>query len=100
MSWCGPSPHGDERGSEPYNLELGEKRAGAVARYLAREGVEADRISASSRGKSTPLAQGRGMRAWATNRRVDFRVLGPEAELDLRHGALVDDRGRLLRAGH
>ncbi len=64
----------DERGSEEYNLALGERRAAAAKRYLVAHGVAADRIAVVSYGKERPLDPGHDEAAWARNRRDDFVV--------------------------
>lgn len=65
----------DERGSEEYNLALGERRAAAAKRWLVAYGVAADRITITSYGKERPLEPGHDESAWAANRRDDFLVL-------------------------
>ena len=62
----------DERGSDEYNLALGEKRANAAMKYLVTLGVPADRLSVISYGKEKPADQGHDEAAWAKNRRDDF----------------------------
>ena len=64
--------HCDERGSEEYNLALGEKRAAAVARYLIDLGVPADRLARKTYGEARPAAQGSDERAWNLNRRAEL----------------------------
>jgi len=64
----------DERGSEEYNLALGERRAAAAMRYLEAHGVAADRLAIVSNGKERPLDPGHDDAAWARNRRDDFVV--------------------------
>ena len=64
----------DERGSEEYNLALGERRAAAAKRYLVAHGVAAARIEIVSYGKERPLDSGHDDAAWARNRRDDFVV--------------------------
>jgi len=64
----------DERGSDEYNLALGERRAAAAKRYLVAHGVAADRITIVSYGKERPLDPGHTEEAWAKNRRDDFVV--------------------------
>ena len=66
--------HADERGSEEYNLALGERRATATKRYLTDLGVPASRIITVSFGESSPAVQGHDESAWQWNRRVEFRV--------------------------
>jgi peptidoglycan-associated lipoprotein len=66
--------HCDERGSDEYNLALGEKRAKAAMNYLVTLGVSADRLSVISYGKEKPLDPGHDESAWAKNRRAEFVV--------------------------
>ncbi len=65
--------HCDERGSDEYNLALGEKRAQAVKNYLVSLGVEGNRLSVISYGEELPLDPGHGEDAWAKNRRAEFK---------------------------
>jgi peptidoglycan-associated lipoprotein len=58
----------DERGTEEYNLALGNRRANAAASYLKARGVAAARMSTISYGKDRPTAQGSNEQAWAQNR--------------------------------
>ncbi|HEX8960057.1 MAG TPA: peptidoglycan-associated lipoprotein Pal [Geobacteraceae bacterium] len=67
--------HCDERGSDEYNLALGEKRAKAALNYLVSLGVPADRLSFISYGKEKPLDPGHDEAAWAKNRRDEFVVI-------------------------
>jgi peptidoglycan-associated lipoprotein len=67
--------HCDERGSEEYNLALGERRATAVKRYLSDLGVPAQRLDVVSFGESKPAVQGHDESAWRWNRRAEFRQL-------------------------
>jgi len=62
----------DERGSDEYNLALGEKRAKAAMNYLTTLGVSASRLSVISYGKEKPLDPGHDEAAWAKNRRDEF----------------------------
>jgi peptidoglycan-associated lipoprotein len=64
--------HCDERGSEEYNLALGERRAQAVKRYLADLGVPDSRLETVSFGEMRPAVAGRDESAWRWNRRVEF----------------------------
>lgn len=66
--------HCDERGTEEYNLALGERRANAIRDYLISFGVEADRIYAISYGEEMPVDPGHNESAWAQNRRAHFLV--------------------------
>ena len=67
--------HCDERGSEEYNLALGEKRANAAKDYLKQLGVASDRMWVISYGKERPLNPGHDEKAWAENRRDEFVVV-------------------------
>jgi peptidoglycan-associated lipoprotein len=64
----------DERGSEEYNLALGEKRAEQVKRYLVDLGVPAGRLDTVSFGEANPAVQGHDEAAWRYNRRSEFAL--------------------------
>ena len=64
----------DERGSEEYNLALGERRAASVKKYLVDLGVPSSRLKTVSFGESKPAVPGHDESAWKWNRRVDFGV--------------------------
>ncbi|MEX0692006.1 MAG: OmpA family protein [Gemmatimonadales bacterium] len=66
--------HADERGSDEYNLALGNRRALAARAYMVQRGIAADRISTSSRGEEQPLVMGSNEAAWAQNRRAEFTI--------------------------
>ena len=66
--------HCDERGTNEYNLALGERRAKAAMSYLVSRGVEASRITLISYGKERPLCTEKAERCWAQNRRDHFLV--------------------------
>lgn len=65
--------HCDERGTQDYNLALGERRALAVREYLMRLGVPGSRIVTMSYGEEYPAVSGSGEDAWAQNRRCTFQ---------------------------
>jgi len=65
----------DERGTNEYNLALGERRANSAAKFLISLGISPDRIETISYGEERPLALGHGEGAWAQNRRDDFVVI-------------------------
>jgi len=67
--------HCDERGTEEYNLALGEKRAKSTQDYLLSLGVASDRIRIISYGKSQPINPGHDETAWQMNRRAQFLVI-------------------------
>ena len=64
--------HADERGSEEYNLALGERRAESVKRYLAALGVSSSSMKVVSYGEAKPAVVGHDESAWRWNRRADF----------------------------
>lgn len=66
--------HCDERGTEEYNLALGERRANSVKNYLTSMGVEGDRIYTISYGEELPVDPQHDEGAWAQNRRAHFLV--------------------------
>ena len=66
--------HCDERGSDEYNLALGDKRALATKDYLVTLGVAADRMSIISYGEEMPIDSAHTKEAWAKNRRANFKV--------------------------
>ncbi|MFZ4394543.1 MAG: OmpA family protein [Kiritimatiellia bacterium] len=66
--------HCDERGSNEYNLSLGEQRAQSVRTYLIATGIDASRIQTRSFGKEKPLDPGHSEAAWAKNRRGEFVI--------------------------
>ena len=64
--------HCDERGTEEYNLALGERRATSVKRYLIRLGVPEKQLSTISFGEERPADPASNEEAWAKNRRAEF----------------------------
>ncbi len=67
--------HADERGSDEYNLALGNRRALAAKRYLTDRGIAESRIMTSSLGEERPIAMGANEEAWAQNRRDEFTII-------------------------
>jgi len=64
----------DERGTEEYNLALGDRRARAAMNYLVALGVAADRMSTVSYGKERPVCTGHNEECWALNRKAHIVV--------------------------
>ena len=64
--------HCDERGTNEYNLALGERRAKATMNYLVSQGVQAARITIISYGEERPLCTEHTEACWARNRRAHF----------------------------
>ena len=68
--------HADERGSDEYNLALGQRRAASAKRYLTDRGIAGDRIEIISFGEERPAVQGADESAWSQNRRDEFEITG------------------------
>jgi peptidoglycan-associated lipoprotein len=66
--------HTDERGTDAYNLALGDRRADAVKQFLVDLGLDPSRFTTISYGEERPLDPSQAEEAWAKNRRASFRV--------------------------
>ena len=66
--------HADERGTNEYNLALGERRAKATRDYLVSVGIDAGRITVISYGEERPICTEKTDACWAKNRRAHFLV--------------------------
>jgi peptidoglycan-associated lipoprotein len=66
--------HCDERGTNEYNLALGERRAKSTMNYLVSQGVQASRITIISYGEERPTCTQKNEECWAKNRRAHFLV--------------------------
>lgn len=64
--------HCDERGSNEYNLALGQRRAESAKRFLTSYGLDAARFTTISYGEERPVDPGHNEDAWAKNRRAEF----------------------------
>jgi len=69
------SGHADSRGSDEYNLVLGNKRALSAKNYLESKGVDASRIEVTSFGEERPVDPAENEEAWAKNRRDEFEII-------------------------
>lgn len=67
--------HADDRGSDEYNLVLGNKRATAAKRYLESKGIDGSRIETISYGEERPVDTSGTEAGWARNRRDEFELL-------------------------
>lgn len=65
----------DERGSDEYNLALGQRRAAAAKRYLSDQGIDAGRMDIVSYGEERPAVEGDTEEAWKMNRRDEFEIV-------------------------
>lgn len=66
----------DERGTNEYNMALGERRALSAKKYLQNLGIHPDRMHTLSFGEEKPLLYGHDEYSWAQNRRDDFVIVG------------------------
>jgi peptidoglycan-associated lipoprotein len=66
--------HCDERGTNDYNIALGERRAESVKNFLVNLGINANRLNTVSYGEERPIAMGQNEASWAENRRAQFVV--------------------------
>ena len=64
--------HCDERGTQEYNLALGERRALAVRGHLMKLGISGERLLTISYGEESPASAGHSEEAWQQNRRSEF----------------------------
>lgn len=67
--------HTDDRGSDEYNLALGQRRSASAKRYLMSRGIAESRIETVSFGKERPAVQGENEEAWSKNRRDEFEII-------------------------
>lgn len=67
--------HTDERGTEEYNMALGERRALSARAYLVNLGIDGSRLHTISFGEEVPLDPRSNEVAWALNRRCEFRIV-------------------------
>jgi len=66
--------HTDDRGSDEYNLALGQRRAAAVKRFFSERGVDASRVEIVSFGKERPTCEEQAESCWSQNRRAEFEI--------------------------
>jgi peptidoglycan-associated lipoprotein len=67
--------HTDERGSDAYNVALGQRRAAAAKRYLVDQCIDESRIDVVSFGEERPVQVGSDETAWSKNRRDEFEII-------------------------
>lgn len=65
----------DERGTNEYNLALGERRADAAWKFINALGISGDRMTTVSYGEEKPAVQGHDEKAWSKNRRDEFKLI-------------------------
>ena len=69
--------HTDDRSNLKYNMWLSNQRALSVVKFLVKRGIAASRLKAVGLGPTVPLLRARNKKAWAKNRRVEFKILEP-----------------------
>jgi peptidoglycan-associated lipoprotein len=67
--------HADERGSDEYNIALGQRRAAAIKRYFTQRGIADNRIEIVSFGEERPVCSEHEESCWWRNRRAEFVIL-------------------------
>ncbi len=66
--------HADERGTQEYNVALGERRADAIRQFMEDNGVAGSRIATVSFGEERPVCSDSNEECWQENRRGDFAI--------------------------
>jgi peptidoglycan-associated lipoprotein len=74
--------HCDERGTDEYNLALGEGRAEIVKNYVVGLGIDPERIITITYGEAKPSTSGHDEASWARNRRVQFHIITEQSALN------------------
>ena len=69
--------HTDDRGEDEANRDLSQRRAASVMRFLAKRGIDLERMDAKGFGETKPIASNKTRRGRGKNRRVDFMILDP-----------------------
>lgn len=69
------SGHTDSRGSDEYNMALGQRRAASAKRYLTQHGIATSRVETVSFGEERPAATGTDEASMAQNRRSEFEII-------------------------
>jgi outer membrane protein OmpA-like peptidoglycan-associated protein len=70
--------HTDSKGSDKKNMDLSQRRAASVVKFLADKGVEEERLTAEGKGETMPIADNKRSAGRAENRRVEFHIIAPE----------------------
>jgi peptidoglycan-associated lipoprotein len=80
------SGHTDSKGSDEYNMALGQRRAAAAKRYLTQHGIATGRIETVSFGEEHPVSTGTDEASMAQNRRSEFEIIAGGDTLTLPQG--------------
>jgi outer membrane protein OmpA-like peptidoglycan-associated protein len=67
--------HTDDRGGDKHNLDLSDRRAKSVRRWMIEHGIAPERLEAHGFGETRPVVDNRASQGRATNRRVEFRIV-------------------------
>jgi peptidoglycan-associated lipoprotein len=78
------SGHADERGSDEYNLALGQRRAVAAKQYLVDQGIDPSRLEVASYGEERPVCPAAREACWSRNRRAEFEIVADVAGMGSR----------------
>ena len=76
----GVEGHTDDRGGAAHNLDLSQRRAHSVVKYLVLQGISGDRLEAHGYGQTRPIRENTTQPGRAANRRVEFHVLDPAVD--------------------
>jgi outer membrane protein OmpA-like peptidoglycan-associated protein len=76
--------HTDDRGNDAPNLELSQRRADSVLRYLVARGLDTNRMRAVGFGETKPIADNKTSKGRDTNRRVEFNIVETSAESNVK----------------
>jgi len=66
--------HADERGTQEYNIGLGDRRANTVRQFMIDNGIAAGRINVISYGEERPTCTASNEACWGQNRRAEFAM--------------------------
>jgi uncharacterized repeat protein (TIGR01451 family)/MYXO-CTERM domain-containing protein len=83
--------HTDSQGNDAYNLDLSDRRAKEVRRYLIAKGVQEDRLEAKGYGETQPIADNGTAKGRSANRRVVFKLIGADSTIDQKNSGPSDD---------
>lgn len=77
--------HTDDRGNDAYNLDLSDRRAKQVMRYLIAKGVDPARLEAKGYGETQPIADNKTLKGRGANRRVVFQIVGEATGVEMKN---------------
>ncbi|MBU8895291.1 OmpA family protein [Corallococcus sp. H22C18031201] len=83
--------HTDNKGDANYNMDLSQRRAEAVVKYLVNKAVSRERLESKGLGPTQPIADNKTLEGRAKNRRVEFKILGEAEGVQVQQGAPTSD---------